>query len=1008
MPTVAWIEPVIDRTLEDCVYGNPRGAIIAEVLNRIDNNVLYIKQVLDEYNANYDRDIVVDCNWEHKRYFRLADLQRIEKNVLHLRQSMLIEVDTPDFEVTEELEQQWYEHWNDIERIGVDILKVWERVLLDFLYCGEFWCGNNKDGQYYPEWGMGGKATPATPVTFTVEQLGGEYNFTSTTGVKIVFSRPVTYCKASAFVFEQGGATYNVSNFRGEGDTYYFDITNVKKQGTASVKINPFGDFYSTSGELEFEVYMSRAFSINYVDGAATEGVTSRYTFRVGMNEYPDGTYILNIPNLPAGFTVSPIILKDYRGTITFDYDGTTPSGRYHLKAYIEEIESNEFTLDVIANDWLFAGTFNVQLKRPEPFECQGEKVPYTTDVTFTVEQVGGTKDYVQTTAVKITFNKDVDYLTVDKIHIADDTGICTTGALTGSGKVYQLAVTDVQQQGDVLVSVDNFSSFRVVSDPQPCPVYFYGRHVTVEFVNGTADKEHGGKFSYTVSSAGVPDGTYALTVNGAPTGISAPANITFKDGASQFSLTAAPGISSQKYYITIVVDELIANIFSFTIMTYDTFICGWFNANSSYEYTKEIAGLYPLTMTEDRTFTITQVGGTAYKANTTGIKITFNAPVNYLKLSDITILNVTGVIDIGELTGSGKEYIVTVDDVTTQGSISVKIKNFSDFRVMTGTLTTDVYMGSTLQVAKQSTPVNHGHGGVATYEIVGKGFANVTYNLNVHGLPAGATAPATLTFSNEKATLKITCANTIEAKTWPITIDIDEVYSNQFLLICCVDDWLYSGSFYAMEKREDQFYTQGNGTPINPVEVTYTVEESGGVWDTTPSEGVIITFNKPVTYFRKSDIVVTDGTGAAILGELTGEGTTYMLHFTQVIRQGTISVVIKDFAEFDTPNNEVTIIINRAREFWISEQVGAIAQGTPGSVKFNATTVELRDGTYPLQIIGTYPSGMTFDQQLTIIDGHGTFVAETDGTATQGKFTLSAIVDTVPSNNTFILAITN
>ena len=50
MPTVQWITPVVDRTLEDCVYGSQRGALTVEVLLRIENNIRYLKELFDEAN----------------------------------------------------------------------------------------------------------------------------------------------------------------------------------------------------------------------------------------------------------------------------------------------------------------------------------------------------------------------------------------------------------------------------------------------------------------------------------------------------------------------------------------------------------------------------------------------------------------------------------------------------------------------------------------------------------------------------------------------------------------------------------------------------------------------------------------------------------------------------------------------------------------------------------------------------------------------------------------------
>ena len=77
MPTVSWITPVFDRTLEDCVYGNPKGSLTVEVLQRIENNVLFIKQLFDELGISYNRDIQVKLDWHREEYLRISELRRI-------------------------------------------------------------------------------------------------------------------------------------------------------------------------------------------------------------------------------------------------------------------------------------------------------------------------------------------------------------------------------------------------------------------------------------------------------------------------------------------------------------------------------------------------------------------------------------------------------------------------------------------------------------------------------------------------------------------------------------------------------------------------------------------------------------------------------------------------------------------------------------------------------------------------------------------------------------------
>lgn len=72
---------------------------------------------------------------------------------------------------------------------------------------------------------------------------------------------------------------------------------------------------------------------------------------------------------------------------------------------------------------------------------------------TFTAVQVGGVTGTTDTTSIKFTFSEDVYGLSAANITLTDGTGKATKGALTGSGKVYNLAVTAVEE-GNITVKI--------------------------------------------------------------------------------------------------------------------------------------------------------------------------------------------------------------------------------------------------------------------------------------------------------------------------------------------------------------------------------------------------------------------------------------------------------------------------------------------------------------------------------------------------------------------------
>lgn len=79
--------------------------------------------------------------------------------------------------------------------------------------------------------------------------------------------------------------------------------------------------------------------------------------------------------------------------------------------------------------------------------------------VALTLAQVGGTTGTTDSTAISLTFDKDIVGLTADHITLADGTGKATKGALTGSGKVYSLAITGVDE-GTVAVTVAGLGGY--------------------------------------------------------------------------------------------------------------------------------------------------------------------------------------------------------------------------------------------------------------------------------------------------------------------------------------------------------------------------------------------------------------------------------------------------------------------------------------------------------------------------------------------------------------------
>lgn len=90
-------------------------------------------------------------------------------------------------------------------------------------------------------------------------------------------------------------------------------------------------------------------------------------------------------------------------------------------------------------------------------------------------------------------------------------------------------------------------------------------------------------------------------------------------------------------------------------------------------------------------TFTAVQVGGTTGTANTTSISFTFSKDISGLSAANITLTDGTGKATKGVLTGSGKNYSLTVTAVE-EGNIAVKVADIGGYTFPTTAATVAVY----------------------------------------------------------------------------------------------------------------------------------------------------------------------------------------------------------------------------------------------------------------------------------------------------------------------------
>ena len=95
---------------------------------------------------------------------------------------------------------------------------------------------------------------------------------------------------------------------------------------------------------------------------------------------------------------------------------------------------------------------------------------PTEVDIVSAVED-GGTAGAANSTSIVITFDEDVVGLKAANITLTSDTGSATKGALTGSAKVWTLAITPLTE-GNVKILVSGLAGYTFPTTPEVVAIY--------------------------------------------------------------------------------------------------------------------------------------------------------------------------------------------------------------------------------------------------------------------------------------------------------------------------------------------------------------------------------------------------------------------------------------------------------------------------------------------------------------------------------------------------------
>ena len=167
----------------------------------------------------------------------------------------------------------------------------------------------------------------------------------------------------------------------------------------------------------------------------------------------------------------------------------------------------------------------------------------------------------------------------------------------------------------------------------------------------------------------------------------------------------------------------------------------------------------------------------------------------------------------------------------------------------------------------------------------------------------------------------------------------------------------------------------------------SFTAVQSGGVSGTVDSSGIILTFDQPVTGLTAADITITNGSGSATKGTLSGSrtalvierindplvrtGTIWIIALSGVAAEGDVIVIVNDFDVFQVVTAPQTVAVYKDTRPTYALTVtggtgsGNYALGTPVNIASN-----------------TPPTGQVFDRWV-IDSGGGSFADASSPTTT-------------------------
>ena len=512
-----------------------------------------------------------------------------------------------------------------------------------------------------------------------------------------------------------------------------------------------------------------------------------------------------------------------------------------------------------------------------------------TTAPTVTVEQktaAPAQADPTNATPINFTavFSEPVTGFTNTDVAVGGTAGGTKTVTLTGSGAVYNVAVSGMTD-GTVTASVvagaasDTAGNTSLASTSDDNSVLYDATKPTFDAISAAiASTTVTATFSEPVKCSTVAANDFLATIDGAGTAVSAAACSAPADATVELTLGSAPPGGASVVVSLVAANGSVAD-----------------PAGNVADATDQST-----TATTDLTVTVEQKSAAPAQADPTNatpinFTVTFSRAVTGFTNSDVSIGGTAGGTETATVTGSGAVYNAAVSGMTSSGTVIASVPagvanagpdlNAASSSV-DNTVTYDVTAPGVLvrqaQSPPQPDPTNTGpiHFDVVFAEPV-TGFASDDVLLSG---TAGGTLSASVTGSGTTYDVAVTGM------------------TSSGTVIVSVKD----GAATDAAGNASAAPTAGDNTVTwDVVRPTVTANQANGQPDPSNATTLNFTvvFSEPVTGFTAGDVSI-GGSAGATTATVTGSGTTYNVGVSGMTGNGTVTVALAENAAVDAAGN--------------------------------------------------------------------------------------------------------